>query len=311
MKNCVGIDVSKRFFDVHILKDNKNLHFEYTDEQIKVFKKILKQIKPELIVMEATGGYEQQLACSLQAAELAVAIVNPRRIRDFAKALGQIAKTDKIDARVIALYGATLEPPKKDMIDAKAVKLKALVSRRQQLIEMRTAENNRMEHSRDKTISRSIKIVINTIEREIAKVEKEISDHIVQTPVLKQKADMLKSAPGIGDTTAFMLVVELPELGVANKKEIAALVGVAPMNRDSGAFRGKRMTGGGRRNIRARLFMPTLVAIKHNPVIRKFYLRLIEQGKAKMTAIVAAMRKMLVILNTMIKNNQKWTPKIA
>lgn len=240
MKNCVGIDIPKRFFDVHILNDNKDLHFEYTDEQIKEFNKILTKIKPELIVMEATGGYEQQLACRLQAAGLAVAIVNPRRIRDFAKALGRIAKTDKIDARVIALFGVTLEPPKKAIIDAKAVKLKALVSRRQQLIAMRTAENNRREHARDKTIARSIKIVINTIEREIAKVEKEISDHIEQTPELKQKADMLPSAPGIGDTTAFMLVVELPELGVANKKEIAALVGVAPMNRDSGAFRGKR-----------------------------------------------------------------------
>jgi transposase len=310
MKNCVGIDISKRFFDVHILKDNKDLHFDYTDEQIKKFKKILTQIKPELIVMEATGGYERKLASQLQADGLAVAVVNPRRIRDFAKATGQMAKTDKIDAGIIALFGATLEPPQKDVIGANALKMKALVSRRNQLIEMRTAENNRREHADDKVIARSIKAVIKAIEKEIEKVDKQINDHIDQMPELKRNTELLKSVPGIGDTTASMLVVELPELGKANKKQIAALVGVAPMNRDSGLFKGKRMTGGGRRNVRARLFMPTLVAIRHNPVIRKFYLSLVEQGKAKMTAVVAAMRKLLVILNTMVKNNQKWCPKI-
>jgi len=310
MKNCVGIDISKRVFDVHILKDTKDLHFDYNDEQIKECKKILTQIKPELIVMEATGGYERKLASQLQAAGLPVSIVNPRRIRDFAKATGRMAKTDKIDAGIIALFGAMLEPPQKDVIDANALKMKALVSRRNQLIEIRTAENNRMEHANDNVIARSIKAVIKAIENEIEKVDKQISDHIDQMPELKRNTELLKSVPGIGDTTASMLVVELPELGKANKKQIAALVGLAPMNRDSGMFQGKRMTGGGRRNIRARLFMPTLVAIKHNPVIRKFYLNLIEKGKAKMTAVVAAMRKLLVILNTMIKNNQKWSPKI-
>jgi transposase len=310
MKNCVGIDISKKSFDVHILNGNKDLHFEYTDEQIKEFQKILTQIKPELIVMEATGGYERKLASQLQAGGLPVSIVNPRRIRDFAKATGRMAKTDKIDAGIIALFGAMLEPPQKDVIDANALKMKALVSRRDQLIGIRTAENNRMEHADDKVIARSIKAVIKAIEKEIEKVEKQIGDHIDQMPELKRNTELLKSVPGIGDTTASMLVVELPELGKANRKQIAALVGVAPMNRDSGMFQGKRMTGGGRRNVRARLFMPTLVAIRHNPVIRKFYLNLIDQGKAKMTAVVAAMRKLLVILNTMVKNNQKWSPKI-
>lgn len=311
MKNCVGIDISKKSFDVHILSGNKDLHFEYTDEQIKKFQKILTQIKPELIVMEATGGYERKLASQLQAAGLAVAVVNPRRIRDFAKATGRMAKTDKIDAGIIARFGAVLEPPQKDVIDADAWKMKALVARRNQLIGIRTAENNRMEHADDKVIARSIKVIIKVIEKEIEKVDKQISDHIDQMPELKRNTELLKSVPGIGDTTASMLVVELPELGKANRKQIAALVGIAPMNRDSGMFQGKRMTGGGRRNIRARLFMPTLVAIKHNPVIRKFYLNLVEKGKAKMTAVVAAMRKLLVILNTMIRNNQKWSPKIT
>jgi len=311
MKKHVGIDISKKFFDLHILEEGKDMHFEYTPEQIKQCVKLLLNNDVELIVMEATGGYELELACALQAAGLAIAIVNPRRIRDFAKAAGKMAKTDKLDAAIIALYGATLEPPKKAIIDANTCKLKALVARRNQLVAMRSSENNRMEHSRDKEIARSIKTVVKTIEREIEKVEKEIENHIQQRPELKQKAELLKSVPGIGQTTASMLVTELPELGNANKKEIAALVGVAPMNRDSGLFRGKRMTGGGRRDIRARLFMPILVAIKYNTVIRKFYEHLLNEGKTKMTAIVAAMRKLLVILNTMIKNNQKWSPKIA
>jgi transposase len=311
MKKHVGIDISKKFFDLHILEEGKDMHFEYTPEQIKQCVKLLLNNDVELIVMEATGGYELELACALQAAGLAIAIVNPRRIRDFAKAAGKMAKTDKLDAAIIALYGATLEPPKKAIIDANTCKLKALVARRNQLVAMRSSENNRMEHSRDKEIARSIKTVVKTIEREIEKVEKEIENHIQQRPELKQKAELLKSVPGIGETTAFMLVTELPELGNANKKEIAALVGVAPMNRDSGLFRGKRMTGGGRCDIRARLFMPILVAIKYNTVIRKFYEHLLNEGKTKMTAIVAAMRKLLVILNTMIKNNQKWSPKIA
>jgi transposase len=310
MKNCVGVDISKRTFDVHILKNSKDLHFDYNDEQIKEFLKILTQVKPELIVMEATGGYERKLASQLQAAGWPVAIVNPRRIRDFAKATGRMAKTDKIDAGIIARFGEMLKPPPKDVMDDNALKMKALIARRNQLIGIRTAENNRMEHADDKVISRSIKTIVKAIEKEIEKVDKQISDHIDKMPELKQNAELLKSVPGIGDTTASMLVVELPELGIANKKQIAALVGVAPMNRDSGMFKGKRMTGGGRRNIRARLFMPTLVAIKHNPVIRKFYLTLLEKGKAKMTAVVAAMRKLLVILNTMIRNNQKWRPKI-
>lgn len=311
MKKHVGIDISKKFFDLHILEEGKNMHFEYTPKQIKKCVKLLGNNDVELIVMEATGGYELELACALQAAGLAIAVVNPRRIRDFAKAAGKMAKTDKLDAEIIALYGATLKPPEKALIDADTCKLKALVARRSQLAAIRISENNRMEHARDKEIARSIKTVVRTIEREIEKVEKEIEEHIQQRPELKQKAELLKSVPGIGDTTAFMLVTELPELGNANKKEIAALVGVAPMNRDSGLFRGKRMTGGGRRDIRARLFMPTLVAIRHNSVIRKFYKHLLDKGKAKMTAVVAAMRKLLVILNTMIRNNQKWSPKIT
>lgn len=311
MRKHIGIDVSKRFFDVHILEDNKDMHFDYTAEQVGKCVELLAAMEVELIAMEATGGYEMQLAAQLQAAGLAVAVVNPRKIRDFGKATGVLAKTDKIDARLIARFAAKMEPPANEVIEANAAILGALVARRHQLIQLRTAENNRMEHAFAKEVKRSIKVMLGTLGREIEKVDRQIRDHIEQQPQLKQKAEILKTAPGISDTTASMLLVELPELGRANKKEIAALVGVAPMNLDSGMFRGKRMTGGGRRDVRSRLFMPTLVAIRYNPAIRRYYQHLLEEGKPKMTAIVAAMRKLLVILNTMLKNNEQWRSEMA
>ncbi len=315
MKIHVGIDVSKKFFDLHILEGRKDSHYEYTEKGVKQCVAMLKEeeakagVKVALVVMEATGGYELLLAGELQAAGLPVAVVNPRRIRDFARSQGQLAKTDKIDARICAAFGAALQPPADEQVDDNARKLRSLVARRHQLIASRVAENNRMEHAYDKFVARSINTVLATLKKQIAKIDKEIHDQVQQQPELKEKADILKSMPGIGETTAFMLISELPELGKANKREIAALVGVAPMNRDSGTFRGKRMTGGGRRNVRTRLFMPTLVAIQHNPVIKRYYQHLLAQGKAKMTAIVAAMRKLLIILNTMLKNNQPWMTK--
>jgi len=230
--------------------------------------KLCHELSPELIVMEATGGYETHLASHLQAEGFAVAVVNPRRIRDFARALGKMAKTDKIDAQVIAKYAATLEPMPTKFIDSNSRKLKALVSRRKQLLEMHTAEANRKEHAFDNEVKQSIEAIVSAIEKQIENVDKEIDNAIKQVPELKQKAEFLQSIPGIGKITAQMIVTELPELGILNRRQIAALVGVAPMNRDSGIFRGKRMTGGGRRHVRARLFLPTLVATQHNPVIK-------------------------------------------
>lgn len=311
MKKHVGIDVSKKCFDLHILEDQQDRHFEYTAAQISKCVKWLKKEEVALIVLEATGGYEVELAAALQGGGLPVAVVNPRRIRDFAKAVGRMAKTDKLDARIIAQYGATVQPRESSQIDENSRILKGLVARRNQLIEMKTAESNRREHAFDKTVRRSIETIVGMLEKEIEKVEEQLRARIDSQPELKQKAEILDSAPGIGSTTAFLLVVEFPELGRANKKEIAALLGVAPMNRDSGMFRGKRMTGGGRRGVRSRLYMPVLSAIRYNPVIRKFYRHLLEEGKKKMTAVVAAMRKLVVILNTMVKNNQTWSRKTA
>lgn len=307
----IGIDVSKQFFDLHILEDSQDLYFEYTPKQVKKCVNHLTRLSVSLVVLESTGGYEIPLACELQAAGLPVAIVNPRRIRDFAKARGQMAKTDKLDARNIANFGATLQPPARKVVDGNQRVLKSLAARRDQLIKMRTAETNRMEHALEKEIARSLKAILRALEKEIERVNQQIKDHIDQQPELRQKVDILKSVPGIGDITARMLVVELPELGLINKKEIAALVGVAPMNRDSGLFKGKRMTGGGRRQVRTKLYMPTLVAIQHNPVIRQYYLKLLEKGKSKMTAVVAAMRKLIVIMNTIMKKKQMWEPNLS
>jgi transposase len=311
MKTQAGIDVAKNSFDVNINGQKQVWHFDYTDDQIKQCIERLTQEQVKLTVMEATGGYEMKLAIALQNAGLAISIINPRRIRDFARSMGLLAKTDKIDAKVIAAFAATLEPPKSKSIDPEVCKLKALVARRNQLIGMKVAENNRREHVFDKAIKKSIAAVIRTFEKEIAKIEKELADHINRMPELKQKVDILKSVPGIGEVTASMLVTELPELGQCNKRQIAALVGVAPMNRDSGQFRGKRMTGGGRRQVRTALFMPILVAIRYNPKLRSFYQRLLDAGKTKMVAIVAAMRKLLVIINTMIQKNQRWNQNIT
>ena len=307
----VGIDVSKLFFDLHILEDNRDIHFENTPKQVKKCVDHLTRLSVGLVVLESTGGYEIPLASELQAAGLPVTVVNPRRIRDFAKAQGQMAKTDKLDARNIADFGAMLQPPIRKVIDENQRVLKALAARRAQLIKMRTAEANRMEHVFEKEVARSLKAILRVLEKEIERVDQQIKNHIDQQPELKQKVAILKSVPGIGDITARMLVVELPELGLINKKEIAALVGVAPMNRDSGMFKGKRMTGGGRRQVRAKMYMPTLVAIQHNPVISQYYQKLLEKGKSKMTAVVAAMRKLIVILNTIMKKNQMWEPNLS
>lgn len=309
MATYAGIDIAKRSFEIAFDPKQKMQHFDNDGEGIKRCCKILQRLKPELIVMEPTGGYEVPLVCELQAAGLPVAVVNARQIREFARACGLLAKTDKLDAQIIARFAAVLQPPAQEALDAKTRTMKALVARRHQLVEMHTAEANRMEHATDKAIAQSIQKVLKTIEHQINKVEQHIRSQIDSMPELRQKADQLESVPGIGETTASLLVTELPELGKLNRRQIAALVGVAPMNRDSGAYRGKRMTAGGRRHLRARLFMPVLTAIRFNPVIRNFYYRLLTNGKAKMTAVVACMRKLLTILNNMLAKNESWNPK--
>lgn len=303
------VDIAKHGFDLALEPKQKIQHFDNDAKGIQRCRKLLEQLKPERIVMEPTGGYEAPLVAELQAADLPVAVVNARKIRQFARASGKLAKTDKLDAQVIAHFAAVLQPPAQEALDQQTRTMKALVARRHQLVQMHTAEINRTEHAIDHAIQRSLRTVLKTLENEIDKVEKQISERIEQTPQLKDKTQQLVSTPGIGETTAALLVTELPELGRLNRRQIAALVGVAPINRDSGTYRGKRRTGGGRRDLRVRLFMPTLAATQYNPVIRRFYLHLVRQGKAKMVALVAAMRKLLTILNTMLRKNETWNPK--
>ena len=310
MRNCIGIDIAKQSFDLHCLKTGQNRRMDNAPDGIRQCVTLCHDLRPSLIVMEATGGYEIALASTLQAEGWAVAVVNPRRIRDFARATGQIAKTDKLDARIIAQFAATLDPMPTEYIDENSRKLKALVARRHQLVKLHTAESNRREHAQARDIQRSISAILKVLEAQLRTIDRHIRDHVRNTPQLRQRAEAIDSVPGIGPVTAHMLVTELPELGQLNRRQIAALVGVAPIARDSGTFRGKRMTGGGRKEIRSRLFMPTLVAVRHNPVLKAYYTRLLSQGKCKMVALVAVMRKLICILNTMMKNGQKWNPNL-
>lgn len=309
MKTYVGIDIAKRTFDLCLAPEDTHQEFTMTPDDIQRCVTQLVEIRPALIVMEATGGYEARLAAELKAADLPVAVVNPRRIRDFAKALGKLAKTDKIDAAVIARFAALIKPPVGGTDSEMTRKLKALVARRRQLVTMHTAESNRLEHATDTETRQSIEVMSCTLTEQLEKLDEQIKAHIEAVPELKEMAEIAESTPGIGQVTAAMLVSSVPELGSLNRRQVAALIGVAPINRDSGQFRGKRMTGGGRKDVRARLYMPTLVAIQHNPVIREFYRRLVDAGKKKMTAVIACMRKLIVIINTMIARKEHWNPK--
>jgi transposase len=311
MKSFVGIDVAKAHFDLFVTSTGQHLRFENNSPGIRECLKSLGSLQPQLIVLENTGGYELALAVALHEASLPVAVVNPRQVRDFGRATGRLAKTDRIDAMLLAQYAATMKPPQRAILDKRRRRMKALIARRRQLVRMRIAETNRREHFHDQAITRSINAVIHTVDREIKKIEQQLEELINHQPDFQQKIKALISVPGIGHTTATMLLVEVPELGQLNRRQIAALIGVAPINRDSGNFRGKRMTGGGRRDVRNGLYMSTIVACHHNPVMKSFYQRLLDNGKAKMTALIAVMRKLITIINAMLAKGEYWKPKTA
>lgn len=307
----IGIDISKKTADVHFHSRNLHRKFDYTPENVQIFVDEIRDIKPVIVVMEATGGYETRLVEKLHAAEIPVAVINPHRTRSFGRVIGQLGKTDKIDARTIARYAATINPSAQVALDEVTLQIKSLVTRRQQLMDMKIAESNRMEHVSQECIRISIEGVIKILQNEIEKNDAEIEKQIRQHAEMKQKVELLLTVPGIGEKTVSAILGNLPEIGRVNRRQIAALVGIAPINKDSGQYRGKRMTGGGRSDIRKQLYMPTLVAIQHNPVIRSFYLNLLKAGKSKMVAVVACMRKLLVILNSMVAKNEPWMPKTA
>lgn len=302
----IGIDVSKDSFDVFIHETSLHKKFEMNKGHIRKAMSWLKKHKPILIVLEATGGYERTLVAELATAKLPVVVSNPRQIRDFAKATGKLAKTDKIDAAVIAHYAAVIMPEVRPLLNKQEQKLSALTSRRKQLVDARAIEKNHKEHAYLPEISASIEAVIQKLTAEIENIEAMITDIISSDPDMQAKIDRISSVPGVGKVTAAVLLADLPELGTLNRRQIAALVGLAPMNRDSGQFRGKRMTGSGRKNVRTALFMTTLAVIQFNPKLKGFYNHLVNQGKAKMIAMVAVMRKLIIILNSMLKNNEAW-----
>lgn len=307
----IGIDVAKDTLDVCVLPSGQTIHSSTSAKQIQALRARLCRLRPTLIVLEATGGYGTTLAAELQEAGLAVAVVNPRQVRAFARAFGILAKTDTLDARVLALFAQKIEPPARLVGDANARHIKALVARRRQLIAMRTAERNRLTRTDTTEVTASIQIVLDTIDQQLTDTDRRIHDAIKTSPIWLEKAILLESVPGLGRVTASALLAELPELGQLSRREIAALVGVAPMNRDSGTLRGHRAIYGGRTTVRNALYMATLVATRWNPVIHAYYNRLCAAGKKKMVALIAAMHKLLTILNAMIKHQQTWNHQIA
>lgn len=306
MSRIAGIDVAKAHLDVHLLPQDQSFRCSTEAQGLSQLIERLRQAASELVVMEATGGYQSRIAAALTAEGIQVAVVNPRQVRDFAKALGLLAKTDAIDARVIARFGLAIQPQCRPMPDEQELAIKELMARRQQLVKMKTAESNRLEHARSYPVRQSIQFILNTLTRQIQEIDDDLGKTIRNSPIWREKDQLLQSVPGIGPLTSRMLLSCLPELGRLNRRQIASLVGVAPMNHDSGTLRGKRMIRGGRADIRTALYMPALVAARYNPGIRSFYLRLRAAGKTAKVALTACMRKLLILLNAILKTNQPY-----
>lgn len=302
----MGIDVSRQHLDLDEYPTQNPRRFEYTTEGIEALRKQLQQRTPVLIVIEATGGIEQLLVAELAAAQLPVVVINPRQPRDFAKSTGQLAKTDAIDAQILAHFGFSVRPPIRPLPDENALELQEFLARRRQLIHMRTAELNRQQQTRNATVKASVKTVLETLELQLRDIDRELDQRLKDSPVWHQTDELLRSTKGVGPQTARTLIAELPELGQLSRQKIAMLVGVAPINRDSGTFRGKQTIWGGRASVRSALYMATLSAIRFNPVIKNFYQQLLLRGKNKKLSLIAAMHKLLTILNALIRNKQPW-----
>jgi transposase len=300
----VGIDVSKAQLDVAVRPDGQ---FAVSNDDAGIAQVIerLSAGPPTRVVVEATGGFEMPLAGALAAAGFPVVVVNPRQVRDFAKAAGKLAKTDALDAQTLAHFAEVMRPELRPLPDEQTQTLAAILARRRQLVEMLTAEKNRLG-SAPKPVRKSLRTHIAWLERELSHTDSDLAQAIRESPVWHEKDALLRSTPGVGPVLTTTLLADLPELGTLTGKQIAALVGVAPLNRDSGTLRGKRTVWGGRAQIRAALYMAALVASRFNPVIRAFYQRLCAAGKAKKVALTACMRKLLIILNAMLKHRTPW-----
>jgi transposase len=304
--NVIGIDISKARLDVAMYPSGKREAFVNDKTGIKDLVRQLAKIRPTLIVLEATAGLERPVARAVASAELPVVVVNPRQVRDFAKATGQLAKTDRIDAAVLARFGAAVRPAIRPLPDTTTLEIRALNARRRQIVEMIVAEKNRLA-SAAKAVRKRIDAHIGWLEQELERADNDLDQSIRQSPIWQENEELLRSVPSIGPVTSRTLLAELPELGKLNRKQISALVGIAPFNRDSGMLKGRRTIWGGRAAVRAALYMATLVATRRNPVVRDFYKRLKAKGKASKVALVACMRKLLTILNSMLKHKTRWS----
>jgi transposase len=300
----VGIDISQARLDV-ALRPGVPFSVSHDEPGIAAVVVQLRELAPTLIVLEATGALETALTSALVEAAFPVVVANPRQIRDFAKAGGHLAKTDRLDAQILAHFAEVMRPTPRPLPDAEVRALAALWARRRQLVEMLTAEKNRWLTA-PTTIRKSVRAHITWLEREVARTDADLAEAIQRSPVWREKNQLLRSVPGVGPVLISTLLAHLPELGTLTQKQIAALVGVASFNRDSGTLRGKRTVWGGRAHVRAVLYMNAIVAARFNPVIRTFYQRLCRAGKAKKVALTACMRKLVIILNAMLKHRTPW-----
>jgi transposase len=310
----VGIDVAKAELVIAMRPNGERWSVTNDERGVATLVERLRALAPQVIVLEATGGYELLAVAALAAAALPVVVVNPRQVRDFARATGQLAKTDRIDADVLALFADRVRPAVRPIADAEAQELDALLTRRRQLLEMLGAERNRLGQVFGKgkrPVKKSLKAHISYLERELHLADTDLGDMVRESPAWRERDDLLQSVPGVGRVVSFTLLAELPELGRLSRRAIAKLVGVAPLSRDSGTLRGRRFVHGGRASVRAVLYMGALVATQRNTRIRAFYQRLLRAGKPKQLALVACMRKLLTILNTMVRTRCPWCPELT
>lgn len=308
MGEFVGIDVSKQWLDVACAGSDGVVRVGNSASEIQALVAELSLRRPERVVLEATGGLEKALVCGLQERGLPVVLVNPRQVRDFARATGRLAKTDRIDAQVLAHFASVLKPEPRQMKDEAESELTALVRRRHQITQLMTMERNRKKLITNPSVLASLERTISSLQQEADMLDQAIDEMIQSIPAWRERAQLYRSVPGVGPRLASVLLAELPELGRLNRKQIASLVGVAPLNWDSGIFRGKRAIWGGRGQVRGPLYMAALVASAHNPVLRAFYRRLLASGKAKKLALIASMRKLLTILNAIAAQSTPWRP---
>jgi len=306
MGTYVGIDVSKDRLDVHVLPQDQAFWVERNGKGLAVLVERLKPLAPSLVAIEATGGFEAIAAAAMAGAGLPLAVVNPAQVRHYAQALGKRAKTDPIDAKVIARFAADVKPEPRTLPDETAQLLADLVARRRQIVEMLQAERQRQMRVTVRRLRKSIERLIKALEKELAELDHDIDTAVRSSPAWREKEDLLASVPGVGPQTARTLIAELPELGTLDRKQIASLAGLAPYTRQSGTWKGKSMIGGGRKTVRTALFMAAMVAARFNPLLKAFRDRLVHAGKPKMVALIAVARKLLTILNAILRDKNPW-----